>query len=120
MRRRVLVIEDDTAVRRLLTEALRDVGFEVIPAVDGGHALRTAIATSPAAIVLDLGLPEMDGEEFVTHWRERVPNAKDIPIVVVSGRRDAEQVASHMGARRLFAKPFIVDELVGEVEGALN
>jgi DNA-binding response OmpR family regulator len=119
--RRVLVIEDDSDVRRLITDALREVGLEVIPAVDGSHALRTALAVQPAAVVLDLGLPEMQGADFVTHWRERSPSASDVPIVVVSGWRDAREIAALIGAVRVFGKPFVVDELVGEVErAALN
>ena len=120
MRERVLVIEDDTAIRLLISDALREKGFDVIPAMDGSHALRTALAAPPAAVVLDLGLPEMDGADFVAHWRERAPSAKGVPILVVSGRPDAREVAAQIGATRLFTKPFIVDELVSEVDRALN
>jgi DNA-binding response OmpR family regulator len=120
MRGRVLVIEDDTAVRLLITHALREKGIEVLSAMDGGHALRTALAAPPAAIVLDLGLPGMDGAEFIAQWRERVPSADAVPILVVSGRADAREVAALIGATRLFSKPFVVDDLVGEVSRALN
>jgi len=120
MRRLVLVIEDDTAIRLLITDALREKGIEVLAAMDGGHALRTALAAPPAAVVLDLGLPGMDGAEFVALWRERVPNADAIPILVVSGRADAREVAAHIGATRVFSKPFMVEDLVGEISRALN
>ena len=120
MSRRVLVVEDDTAVRRLISDALRENGIDVISALDGWHALRTALAARPAAVVLDIGLPEMDGADFVARWRERSPSASDVPIVVVSGRADASEVATLIGATRLFTKPFIVDELVGAVGRALH
>src|SRR5438094_9613893 len=118
LKRRVLVIEDDPDVRKLITESLRAAGLDALPAVDGAQALRTALARTPAAVVLDLGLPDFDGAEFVARWRERRPAAQDIPIVVVSGREDRREVAGLLGARRVFGKPFEVDELVGEVERA--
>ena len=91
--RRVLVIEDDNDVRRLITEALAGVGLDVIAAVDAGQALRTALARKPAAIVLDIGLPDYDGTQFVARWRERRPDANEVPIVIVSGRSDRREIA---------------------------
>ena len=120
LNRRVLLIEDDADIRRLIMGALRGVGLDVVPAMDGAQALRTALARTPAAVVLDLGLPDFDGAEFVARWRERRPAAQDIPIVVVSGREDRREVAGLLGARRVFGKPFEVDELVGEVERAAS
>lgn len=115
LNRRVLVIEDDPDVRQLITAALRAAGLDVISAVDGAHALRTALARRPAAIVLDLGLPDYDGAEFVARWRERRPDVGDVPIVVVSGRQDRREVAGLLGASCVLGKPFEIDELVGEV-----
>lgn len=119
LNRRVLVIEDDTDIRKLITEALKGVGLDVVSAVDGGHALRTALARKPAAVVLDIGLPDFDGTQFVTRWRERRPDANDVPIVVVSARSDRREIASLLGAAYVCGKPFQVDELVGEVERAV-
>jgi len=118
LHRRVLLIEDDPDVRRLIAGALRDVGLDVVPAMDGAQALRTALARKPAAVVLDLGLPDFDGAEFVARWRERRPDAGDVPIVIVSARPDRRVVGGLLGARRVFGKPFEVDELVGAVEQA--
>src|SRR5712691_9737069 len=121
LKRRVLVIEDDSDVRRLIVDSLRAVGLDVVPALAAAQALRTALAHPPAAIVLDLGLPDYDGAEFVARWRERRPNSSDVPIVVVSGRADRHEVANALGATHVFGKPFEVEELVGEVErAALN
>jgi len=119
LNRRVLVIEDDNDIRRLITEALTDVGLDVVTAVDAGQALRTAIARKPAAVVLDIGLPDNDGTQFVARWRERRPDANDVPIVVVSGRANRREIASLLGASYVCGKPFEVDELVGEVERAV-
>jgi two-component system, OmpR family, KDP operon response regulator KdpE len=119
LNRRVLVIEDDNDIRRLIVEALRGVGLDVITAMDAGQALRTAIARKPAAVVLDIGLPDYDGTQFIARWRERRPDANDVPIVVVSGRADRREIASLLGATYVCGKPFEVDELVGQVERAV-
>src|SRR5206468_6191000 len=120
LHRRVLLIEDDPDVRRLIAGALRDVGLDVVPAVDGAQALRTALARKPAAIVLDLGLPDFDGAQFVARWRERRPDSRDVPIVVISGHPDRREVGGLIGAVKVFGKPFEVDELVGTVDRVLN
>jgi len=100
---RVLVVEDDEDTRKMLVSAITDEGFEPIPALDGDHALRTALAVEPSAIVLDLMLPEHDGEEFANEYhRQTNLNA---PIVVVSARHDAEAIGKRIGARAVFPKP---------------
>jgi len=119
LNRRVLVIEDDNDVRRLITESLTAAGLDVVAAVDGKQALRTALARKPAAIVLDIGLPDYDGTQFIARWRERRPDATEVPIVVVSGRSDRREIASLLGAAYVCGKPFEIDELVGEVERAV-
>lgn len=120
LNRRVLVIEDDNDVRKLITESLRSVGLDVVTAMDAGQALRTALARKPAAVVLDIGLPDYDGTQFIARWRERRPDANDVPIVVVSGRADRREIASLLGASYVCGKPFEVDELVGEVRRAVR
>src|SRR5438093_11106578 len=117
--RRVLVIQADNDIRRLITESLRSVGFDVVAAVDASQALRTALARKPAAVVLDIGLPDYDGTQFVARWRERRPDANEVPIVIVSGRADRREIASLLGAAYVCGKPFEVDELVGQVERAV-
>src|SRR5256885_16663140 len=111
LNRRVLVIEDDNDIRRLITESLRAAGLGVVAAVDASQALRTALARKPAAVVLDIGLPDQDGTQFVARWRERRPDANELPIVVVSGRADRRDIASLLGAAYVCGKPFVVDEL---------
>jgi len=119
LNRRVLVIEDDNDVRRLIAESLTAAGLDVVAAIDGSQALRTALARKPAAIVLDIGLPDYDGAQFVARWRERRPDANDVPIVIVSGRPDRREIAGLLGAAYVCGKPFEIDELVGEVERAV-
>lgn len=119
LNRRVLVIEDDNDIRRLITESLRGAGLDVVAAIDASQALRTALARKPAAVVLDISLPDYDGTQFVERWRERRPDAADVPIVIVSGRADRREIASLLGAAYVCGKPFIVDELVDQVERAV-
>jgi len=119
LNRRVLVIEDDNDIRRLITEALTNAGLDVVAAVDAGQALRTALARKPAAVVLDLGLPDYDGTQFIARWRERRSDANEVPILIVSGRSDRREIASLLGAAYVCGKPFQIDELVAEVERAV-
>ena len=119
LNRRVLVIEDDNDIRRLITESLTNAGLDVVTAVDAAQALRTALARKPAAVVLDIGLPDYDGTTFVARWRERRPDANDVPILIVSGRSDRREIASLLGATYVCGKPFVVEELVGQVERAV-
>jgi two-component system, OmpR family, KDP operon response regulator KdpE len=118
LNRRVLVIEDDNDIRSLITEALTNAGLDVVAAIDAGQTLRTALARKPAAVVLDIGLPDQDGTQFVARWRERRPDATLVPIVIVSARSDRREIASLLGAAYVCGKPFEVDELVGEVKRA--
>ncbi len=117
---RVLVVEDDPDTRLLLVAALAEEGYEPIPALDGHHALRTAVAMGPEAIVLDLMLPETDGAEFVREYQEHVRSAKDTPIVVVSARHDAYEVAKSIGAVACIAKPFEVGQLLERLGRAID
>ena len=106
----MLVVEDDADTRRMLVSALADEGFEPIPALDGRHALRTALAVEPSAIVLDLMLPGVSGEEFARQYHQQTK--ADAPIVVVSARHDAETVGRSIGARAVLPKPLDIAELM--------
>jgi DNA-binding response OmpR family regulator len=107
---RVLVVEDDADTRQMLVAAIADDGFEPIPALDGQHALRTVLAVEPSAIVLDLMLPGINGEEFVRAYHEQ--SAANAPILVVSARPDAEAVGRKIGARAVLPKPLDIGELI--------
>jgi two-component system KDP operon response regulator KdpE len=117
---RVLVVEDDPDTRRLLVTSLAEEGYEPIAALDGRHALRTALATGPQAILLDLMLPEADGAEFVREYREHLRTAAATPIVVVSARHDACEVARRMGARDCIRKPFEVSQLMERLAAVMR
>ena len=111
---RVLVVEDDDDTRRLLELELGEAGYDVIPALDGQHALRIAKTARPKVLLVDLGLPLMSGEEFLRRWRISA-DAKDATVVIVSGREDAPAVAESLGIRTVIPKPFRVEDLLATV-----
>jgi DNA-binding response OmpR family regulator len=82
----------------LITESLTNAGLDVITAIDAAQALRTALARKAAAVVLDIGLPDHDGTQFVARWRERRPDANDVPILIVSGRSGSTSSSARWSA----------------------
>ncbi len=117
---RVLVVEDDDATRGLLVQVLDEAGIASITALDGAHALRTSLAHRPDVVVLDLGLPETSGVEFVEQWRSRDPAASDVPVVVVTSSAMGGEIAAQIGAVTFMPKPFEIEALVRAVRGTLE
>jgi CheY-like chemotaxis protein len=115
---RILVVEDDDAIRGLVSELLRDDGYEVRQATNGLEALEQVRQTRPDLIVLDLMMPIMDGWEFVEQCR-RKPCCREVPIVVTSASHDLPRTAEKLkslGVRTCLAKPFDLDGLLALVE----
>jgi len=106
---RVLVVEDDAEIRSVIRLTLEDDGFEVIETGDGFEALAECERRSPEVVVLDLGLPNMSGQEFATAYRHL--RTAEAPIVVVSARIEGRQVAKDLGAAAFLPKPFSLEEL---------
>ena len=73
---RLLIVEDDTVTRTMLAAALGEPDIDVVVAVDGAHALRTALTSPPDIVLVDIGLPVLDASGFVEQWRERAPAAR--------------------------------------------
>jgi len=115
----VLVVDDDPALCELLRTTFELEGIRVLEAQHVIEAERILIGVRPDAIVLDIGLPDYDGTQFVARWRERRPDASEVPIVVVSGRSDRREIAGLLGAAYVCGKPFEIDELVDQVERAV-
>ncbi|MGW1767047.1 response regulator [Streptomyces sp. NPDC002073] len=113
---RVLVVEDDPQLVRALKINLQARKFEVEEASDGGSALRLAAARKPDVIVLDLGLPDMDGIEVI----KSVRGWSRIPILVLSARHTSEDKirALDAGADDYVTKPFSMDELLARLRAA--
>lgn len=114
----VLVVEDDPSIRQLLREALEQDGLEVQSAVDGAEAVRLAERRRPAAVVLDMGLPIIDGAEVADHIREAYGDL--VPFVIVTASRRIDEVAGRIRAARYLTKPFDVADLVRAVRSAID
>jgi two-component system, OmpR family, KDP operon response regulator KdpE len=115
---RVLVVDDDTRLLRTLHITLTARGYDVLTAPDGAAALRVAARHHPDVIVLDLGLPDVDGVEVVGALRER----STVPVVVLSARSDSTDKvrALDRGADDYVTKPFGTEELLARIRAALR
>lgn len=110
---RILVVDDDAQITRALRINLKARGYDVDTAPDGAGALRAAAHTHPDLVVLDLGLPDMEGAEVIAGLRGWTA----VPIIVLSGRAgSADKVAAlDAGADDYVTKPFGVDELLARI-----
>jgi two-component system KDP operon response regulator KdpE len=115
---RMLIVEDDPQLLRALTINLRARGYEVKPAADGAAALNATGAGDVDLVILDLGLPDMDGVDVVRALR----GWNDVPIVVLSARdaQAAKVSALDAGADDYLTKPFGMDELLARIRAALR
>ena len=109
----ILVIEDDKAVRTLITTTLKAHDYRFVEAVSGETAILAATSHNPDIILLDLGLPDMDGVEIIS----RVRMWSNVPIIVISARsEDSDKIgALDAGADDYLTKPFSVDELLARL-----
>jgi len=114
---RVLVVEDDAAIRRLLHTALTRSGYQVIEAADARAALASLSIDKPEAVLLDLGLPDRDGLELVP-----LIKAAGVALIVVSARGETDQkvAALDLGADDYVIKPFDSEELHARLRTALR
>jgi two-component system, OmpR family, KDP operon response regulator KdpE len=116
---RVLVIDDEPAIRRFLRASLSAQGYQVIEAQTGQGALELFRRNTPDVVVLDLGLPDGDGLDIIRDLRE---SGSAAPIIVLSSRTDeAGKVrALDLGADDYVTKPFGVEELLARLRAALR
>jgi two-component system KDP operon response regulator KdpE len=114
----VLVVEDDRALRQALAINLRARQYDVTAVDDGGAALAAAASHPPDVVILDLGLPDMDGNEVIQGLR----GWSQAPIIVLSARttQGDKVVALDVGADDYMTKPFGMDELLARLRAALR
>lgn len=114
----VLVVDDEPQIQRFLRPALNAAGYDVEQALTGAEALRLAEIRAPSLVILDLGLPDVDGKSVITQLRQR----RETPIIVLSAReREAEKVrALDLGADDYVAKPFGIGELLARIRVCLR
>jgi two-component system response regulator MprA len=110
---RVLVVDDDAAIRQVIVFALSDEGFEVDQARDGLAALQAVDRQHPDLILLDMRMPGMDGWEFVKRYRE-LPHPQ-APIIVLTAAQDVAQRGADVNAAGYLSKPFDLDTLLERV-----
>lgn len=115
---RILVVDDEPQILRFLKPALNAAGYDVIEATTGAEALSKASTQSPDLIILDLGLPDMDGKDVITRLR----GWSAIPIIILSARdREAEKIAAlDLGADDYVEKPFGIGELTARIRTGLR
>ncbi|AXI79839.1 response regulator [Peterkaempfera bronchialis] len=115
---RVLVVDDEPQIVRALVINLRARGYEVDAAHDGAGALELAVARHPDVVVLDLGLPDMDGAEVIKGLR----GWTRVPIIVLSARQSSDEKVEALdaGADDYVTKPFGMDELLARLRAAVR
>jgi two-component system, OmpR family, KDP operon response regulator KdpE len=115
---KVLVVDDEPQIVRALRINLSARGYEVLTAHDGGTALRLAADGKPDVVVLDLGLPDMDGTDVIAGLR----GWTSLPIIVLSARTDSTDKVDALdaGADDYVTKPFGMDELLARLRAAVR
>lgn len=115
---RVLVVDDEPQLRRALQISLRARGFEVLLAADGTEALHLFRTSQPEIVVLDIGLPDLDGLAVLAAIRRQ----STVPVIMLSARADsADKVdALDAGADDYVTKPFGMDELLARLRAAIR
>jgi two-component system KDP operon response regulator KdpE len=115
---RILLVDDEMSIRRTVGPLLRSRGYDVDLADSGALALKLASSQSPDLIVLDLGLPDLDGTEVC----RRIRQESGVPIIVLSARggESAKVAALDIGADDYVTKPFSPEELLARIRVALR
>ena len=116
--RTILVVDDEPQIHRFLRPALTAAGFVVVSAATGAEALATLAKSTPELVLLDLGLPDMDGAAVL----QRIRAVSQVPVVILSAREsEAEKVAAlDAGADDYVNKPFGIAELMARLRTALR
>ncbi|MBU4438115.1 MAG: response regulator transcription factor [Acetobacterium sp.] len=114
----ILVVEDDKAIRKLITTTMETQGYQYLTAETGEGSILVAVSKRPDIIILDLGLPDMDGVDII----KKVRTWSNMPIIVVSARsEDHDKIgALDAGADDYLTKPFSVEELLARVRVSLR
>lgn len=116
---RLLLVEDDIRMARAVAQFLRNAGWAVDHAADGGSALRHSATEHYDAVILDLGLPDMDGTEVCRRLQQLDP----VPRILIATARDAVEsrvVSLNQGADDYIIKPYSLDELTARVRALLR
>ena len=118
MLQRILVVDDEPQIQRFLGHALTAAGYDTMLAASGQEALSRIAAHEPDLLILDLGLPDMNGKEVIERLRLR----SDLPVIVLSAHdQEMEKImALDLGANDFVAKPFGIGELLARLRASLR
>ena len=114
----ILIIDDEIQIRKMLTITLQSSGYKVVEAENGKDALSLVASHPPDAILLDLGLPDINGQEVLKHLREWFAN----PIIILSVQNNESDIVTALdrGASDYLVKPFRTGELLARIRSALR
>jgi CheY-like chemotaxis protein len=115
---RVLVVDDDPDMLRVIRGVLEDEGFLVTTAGDGGRAVASAEQLAPDLVVLDMGLPVLDGTQVAARLRGLL--GTEFPVLAITADGHAAEKASRLAAYNYLRKPFDLADLVTEVRRGLT
>src|SRR4051795_9260228 len=121
MAAKILVVDDDSNVQRLLQYTLKQEGYDVIVAPDGAEGFRLWGAEAPDLILLDVVLPKLDGYQVATKIRSEEGNASHVPIIMLTAEQEVEQKVRGLraGADDYLIKPFHPAELLARIKSLL-
>jgi two-component system KDP operon response regulator KdpE len=114
----VLVVDDEPQIQKMLGILLDVENFKIVESISGKQAIRMSASIKPDLVLLDLGLPDMDGKDVITAIREW----SQVPIIILSARSSDEEIteALNMGANDYVTKPFNIGVLLARINAALR
>ncbi len=118
---KVLVVDDDASVQRLLQQTLRGEGYEVLIAIEATEALRLWQQEGPVLVLLDVTLPGVDGYDLAVRIRGAEASGRHVPIIMLTSDRDVSQKVKSLrsGADDYLVKPFHPAELLARIKALL-
>jgi two-component system KDP operon response regulator KdpE len=116
---RILIVDDEPPIRKLLRVGLTTQGYTPIEATNGKTALERMADSAPDLVILDLGLPDIQGHELLRRWRDE---NNLVPVIILSSRTDEAGIvdALELGADDYVTKPFGVNELLARIRVAIR
>lgn len=114
----ILVVEDDFSIRELLRDAFESEGFEVVTASDGEDAIETARSKQPRVVILDIGLPRVDGPGVASAIRDLYGEA--VAVIVMTANDRLAEASARVRAAAYFTKPFDIGELTRAVRAVID
>ena len=115
MGKKILVIDDDPALTRMVDSYFTSHGYEVIVAFDGDEGLEKIKADVPDLIILDVQMPKMNGYTFV-HEMKKIPQSENIPIIVLTAKQGMAEIFKVEGVKDYITKPFAMEKLLESIK----